>query len=257
MRTTATTLGGKRLYIVALHDVTRQKEAEQDLDLTMAVAAHELASPLAEIKLLVHLLRDDQALATERRQRAQIIDRIGDRITHAEALVSKLRTASKIEAHTAQTTPEPVPVLEAVLERLSELADRTQQVYVWCDPELVALVDRIAFVEMLTNYLENAFAYGEPPIEVRVTRHAGTIDVRVCDHGPGVRESFVPHLFERFRRDPHVEKTTDGSGLGLWIVRSLAEGNGGNAWYEHNSDEGSCFCLRLPAEHGGPSARPL
>lgn len=249
MRTTATTLEGERLYVVALHDAIRRKEAEQDLDVAMAVAAHELASPLAGIKMLVHLMRDDRAAATEE-QRTQIIDRIADRLDHAEALVSKLRTASRIDAHTTKTTREPVPVLDVLLERLSEVSDRAQQVYLWCDPELVGLVDRTAFVEMFTNYLENAFAYGEPPFEIRVAEQAGSIVVRVCDHGPGVPESFIPHLFERFRRDPQAEKTTEGSGLGLWIVRSLAQANGGDAWYEPHSDEGACFCLRLQAAHG-------
>jgi signal transduction histidine kinase len=251
MRVTATTWEGERLHVVALRDVTLRTQAERELEaalerqnIVVAMAAHEFHNPLATINVLVNVLRDRVA-GLEEEQKAEIIDRIADRTAHLQGLVRKLLTASRIDAKGARATSERVPVLELILERLGELDERSEGVSLSCSPELVAIVDRDEFAEMFVNYLENAFAYGALPIEVSVSGRGGRIEVRVCDRGPGVPEAFVPHVFERFSRAPLVKRDTEGTGLGLWITRSLAVANGGDAWYEPREAGGACFCLRL------------
>lgn len=251
MRVTATTLQGERIYVAALRDVTRRKQAEQDLEVALerqttvvAVAAHELRTPVAAIKLLVHLLRERRATLSEE-QTVELIDEIAAGIDRLQALMHKLLTASRIDAEDTRASPEPVRVLEALLERLADFEEKAQDVSLSCSPDLVAVVDRYELSEMLTNYLENAFTYGRPPVEVRATEQSGWVEIRVYDRGPGVPDSFVPHLFERFSREQRARRQMEGTGLGLWIVRSLARATGGEAWYEPNDDEGACFCLRL------------
>lgn len=253
MRVTLTTWQGERIYVAALRDVTHRKEAEHDLEIALerqttvvAVAAHELRTPVAEIKLLVHLLRDRLSTLSEARI-IEIVDQIADRMDGLQALMHKLLAASRLDAEASRTTSEPVAVLELILERLAEFGEKAQGVELSCTPDLVAFVERQELSEMLTNYLENAFVYGSPPCEVRAVEQSGWVELRVCDHGPGVSEEFVPHLFQRFSREPTVGREVEGTGLGLWIVRSLAHANGGSAWYEPNDDGGSCFCLRLRA----------
>ncbi|GLW07775.1 hypothetical protein Misp01_29050 [Microtetraspora sp. NBRC 13810] len=251
MRVTVTTLDDDPLYVAALRDITRRSHTEGELaaaldrqNVAVAIAAHELHNPLAAISVLVDLLRDHLvALAEE--QKADIVDRIADRTARLQGLVRKLLTASTIDAKGASAHLERVTVLEVILERLGELDRRPDEVRLSCGAELVALVDRGEFAAMLGNYLENALAYGRPPIEVSVRGREDWIDVRVRDHGAGVPQAFVPRLFDRFSREPHVERETEGTGLGLWIVRRLAQGNGGDAWYEAGEDGGACFCLRL------------
>lgn len=254
MRITATTLEGERLYVATFRDVTRQRHDEREMEaalerqnVAVAIAAHELHNPLATISVLVDVLRD-RLVALAEEQRAEIVDRIADRTARLQGLVRKLLAASTIDAKGASASLESVPVLEFILERLGELDGRSQEVHLSCSPELVAMVDRKEFSAMLENYLENAFAYGRPPIEVSAFGRPGWVQVRVCDRGSGVPEDFVPRLFERFSREPGVEQRTEGTGLGLWIVRSLAQGNGGDAWYEPGKDGGACFCLRLRRE---------
>ena len=72
------------------------------------------------------------------------------------------------------------------------------------------------------------------------------MEVRVCDHGEGVPEEFVPRLFGKFARADNASRRAKGTGLGLSIVRGLALVNGGDAWYEPNDPCGSCFAVRLP-----------
>jgi signal transduction histidine kinase len=255
MHVTATTLDGDPVHIAVLRDVTRRRRAERELEsalerqnIVVGVAAHELRSPLFAISLLVDVLRDRRGVLTEE-QRLDLVNRIAERTGHLRTLVGKLLVASMIDAEGLRPAaePVPVPVLEFILERLGDLDELSPHVNVFCRPGVVALVDRGEFAEMLTNYLENAFAYGRPPVEVRAVQEGDSVRISVCDRGPGVPEAFVPRLFERFSREPSSEHRVEGTGLGLWIVRHLAEANRGTAWYEPNQAGGSCFGLRLPA----------
>lgn len=251
MRVTATTWQGERIHVAALRDVTRRKEAEHDLESALerqttivAVAAHELRTPVAEIKLLVHLLRDHLS-GNGDQHGVEMVNQVINRVEGLQALMRKLLTASRIDAEESRSYPKPVAVLALVLERIADCGHKAQDVQVSCSPDLVAFVDRQDFYEMLTIYLENAFLHGRPPIEVRATEWSGRAELRVRDSGPGVPAEFVPHLFERYSREPNAGREVEGTGLGLWIVRSLAEANGGSAWYEPDEGGGACFCLHL------------
>ncbi|MEV4733006.1 PAS domain-containing sensor histidine kinase [Saccharopolyspora sp. NPDC049426] len=251
MRVTATTWQGERVHVAALRDVTRRKEVEHDLESALerqttivAVAAHELRTPVAEIKLLVHLLRDHLSASSDQRG-VEMVNQVINRVESLQALMRKLLTASRIDAEESRSFPKPVAVLALILERLADCGDKAQDVKVTCGPDIVAFVDRQDFSEMLIIYLENAFIHGSPPIEVRATEQPGRVEIRVRDSGPGVPAEFVPHLFERFSREPNAAREVEGTGLGLWIVRNLAEANGGSAWYEPDDGGGGSFCLRL------------
>jgi len=252
MRATTTTLEGQRLHIAALRDVTYRKKAELALqaalehqNIIVAIAAHELHNPLAAISVLAHVLRDQHDTMTSA-QRARIIGQIADRTTRLQLLVRKLLTASSIDAAGIRPLPGRVPVLEVIVEQLADIGTKPGEIQVSCSPGLTAIADRAEFSMMLANYLDNALAYGTPPIEIRAAEREGYAEIRVADHGPGVPAPFMPHLFERFTRAPETEHKAEGTGLGLWIVRTFARANAGDAWYEPSGTGGSCFCLRLP-----------
>jgi signal transduction histidine kinase len=246
---TTTAWGNELLSIAAMRDVTHRRHAVRTLEaaleernVVIAVTAHELNDPLYAISLSLRSLRTAQ---TDEERRV-LIDRIAERTEHLQALVRKLRTATKVEQRTSQVMPEPVNVLEFVLERLGAFDRRYQDVELACDPDISVLVDRHDFSEMLANYLENAISYGEPPIEIELETEDGASVICVRDHGPGVPEAYEERLFERFVRGPEAREHADGTGLGLWIVRCLAQANGGDAWYERCRHDRPGFCLRLP-----------
>ncbi|NAS23856.1 PAS domain S-box protein [Herbidospora sp. NEAU-GS84] len=251
MRATTATLVGEPLHVAALRDVTIRHEAEQEMEaelernsMVIAVVAHEVRNPLTGIGMLVDMLREPEETFTDQ-ERTDVLDQIADRTSRLQSLVKKLLTVAKIDAQAVRAMVEPVPVLELILERLAEFADRPN-VNVTCDPHVRVLADRSELSEILINYLENAFRYGAPPFEIHVAGRDGAVEIRVCDHGPGVPEAFRPRLFERFSRESRSRRESKGSGLGLWIVRSLAQANGGEAYFEPGDQGGSCFCVRLP-----------
>jgi signal transduction histidine kinase len=100
--------------------------------------------------------------------------------------------------------------------------------------------------QILVNLVINAQKYGEAPYVVEAEMRDAELQLRVCDAGPGVAPAFVPSLFESFTRSPEsTELEVEGAGLGLAIVRWLAEESGGRAWYEPNEPTGACFCVTL------------
>lgn len=257
MRAATTMVRGEPLHIVSLRDVTRRKQAERDLEaalerqnVVVAVAAHQLHNPLAAIAMLAHVLRDQQA-SMRPADRARIIDHIIERTGSLQALVRKLLTASRIDAAAEHPAAIRVLVLDAILERLAVLGDRSEDVRVSCAPDLAVTADPDELAMMLANYLDNAMSYGAPPIEIEAAERDGWAEIRVTDHGPGVPAGFIPRLFERYTRGPASRQMAEGTGLGLWIVASFAAANGGHAWYEPGADAGACFCVRLPLASAG------
>jgi len=263
LRVTTTMLEGERLVIAALRDVTRRKQTVRDLETVLehqnavvAIAAHQLHGPLAAISVLAHVLQDQQD-TMEREQRAQIAARIAELTSRLQMLVRNFLTAARIDASGVRAVPERVSVLEIIVEQLAEVAAKPGDIHVSCPPNLAVIADRAEVAVMLANYLGNALVYAAPPIEVQATERGGWAEIRVVDHGPGVPESFAPLLFERFTRAPGTDSRAEGAGLGLWIVRTFARANGGNAWYERDESSGSRFCLRLPLAQKPPARSPL
>jgi signal transduction histidine kinase len=252
VRTAALPPGSEQLLVVALRDVTQRVQSERELssalerqNFALAVAAHELHSPLAAISVLTHVLADPQA-AVSPAERADIADRVVRLTSRLQLLVARLLMSARIEADDVRPEPEAVLVADVIAEQLAALAHQPADIEVIAGPSVAAAADRAELSMMLANYLDNALTHASPPIAVDVAERDGWVEIRVTDRGPGVPESFVPDLFERFTRAPATEHSAEGTGLGLWIVRSFAQANGGDAWYEPADEGGSAFFLRLP-----------
>jgi signal transduction histidine kinase len=107
---------------------------------------------------------------------------------------------------------------------------------IWVDPE--------RFEQIVVNLVANALRYGQPPVTVRTAADGPVARVEVQDHGAGVPEEVRARLFTRFGVGG-----PDGTGLGLWIVRQLAEAHGGAASY-HPAGPGARFVVTFAAGPG-------
>ena len=203
----------------------------------LANASHELRSPLARMKMAVSMLEDAPPAQRERLKRE-----IDTNVAELDVLVEEVLLASRLDAAPTSERNERVELLGMVAEeaaRVDAAVDGT--------PTTVVGEDRL-IRRALRNLLENARRYGGREVEVTVGSQAGRgAEVRVCDRGPGVPEAMRERIFESFFRLPGHAEQAGGVGLGLSLVKQIAERHGGSVRCEGREGGGSCFVLALPA----------
>jgi len=213
----------------------------------VAVASHDLRSPLVTIAGFTKILTDNWATLSDEARRKQL-GAIGRGVERLSTLTNDLLTSAKVEAEAEQARPEHIRLATALASYLEADREKLGTVAVTCAPELVAVVDPAHLTRILDNYVGNAFKYGEPPVGIEAERVGDFVELRVRDHGPGVPPEFVSRLFTKFARaETQATRATQGTGLGLSIVRALAEANHGDARYQQDETKGGCFVVRLPA----------
>ncbi|MDP2005194.1 MAG: HAMP domain-containing sensor histidine kinase [Rubrivivax sp.] len=202
----------------------------------LANASHELRSPLARLKMAVSMIEDAPP-----EQRAALRREIHTDIAELDALVEEVLLASRLDASAPMERHEAVGLLGLAAEEGARVGAAVQgdDVQLQGDERLLRRAVR--------NLLENARRYGGGEIEVQVARRAGGgAELRVCDRGAGVPEAYRERIFEAFFRLPGHAERAGGVGLGLSLVRQIAERHGGRARCESREGGGSCFVLELP-----------
>lgn len=208
----------------------------------LANASHELRSPLTRLKMAVSMLED-----TPPEQRAGLRHEIDVNIQELDALVEEVLMASRLDAASTLDRRDPIDLLGLAAEEAARVQAAVQgdDVRLQGDERLVR--------RALRNLLENARRYGGGEVELTVQRQGDRVQAQVSDRGPGVPEAFRERIFEPFFRLPgHAEKA-GGVGLGLALVRQIAERHGGSVRCDARAGGGSTFTLTLPLSV--PSAR--
>ncbi|PPE68622.1 HAMP domain-containing histidine kinase [Caldimonas thermodepolymerans] len=202
----------------------------------LANASHELRSPLARLKMALSLLE-----TASPESRASLMQEIGNNIRELDALVEEVLLASRLDAAPRLDRHDPVHLLALAAEEGAYVDARVE------GTDAMVRGDERLLRRALRNLLENARRYGgSEPIEVSVTVEGQDAVVRVCDRGPGVPEDQRERIFEPFYRMPGHAEHAGGVGLGLSLVRQIAERHRGQARCERREGGGSCFSLRLP-----------
>lgn len=237
----------ERLAVINAELAQRNRElaeAVADRDRLVATLSHEMRAPLTLVIGLAQTLRSAWDELREE-DKLTFIAKVEQRGQQLASIIDDLIVLGRAERDGGGNGR--CEVASAIREAI-EATTVDGLVTVKCAPGLVARADPIHVGQILTNYLTNAVRYGSPPLMVEARAEGGWIDIRVKDEGPGVPAEFVGELFEPFTRSAGArEVAADGSGLGLAIVQELARTEGGEAWYEQNSPQGSCFGVRLRA----------
>lgn len=237
----------------------------------LANASHELRSPLARIRIAVELSGKRTLSADERIPIQQELQR---NVTELDELVEEVLTASRLDAADAATrVRDPVDLTGLVAEECARLD---------IEPDLERLEivgDARLLRRLIRNLLENARRYGGEPQDIAVTligrrdaaardgpardRAAGDrvkargrlsrpsgsgIALAVCDRGPGVPPEERERIFEPFYRARGASEESGGVGLGLSLVRQIAQHHGGQVRCFERTGGGSCFEVLLPAQ---------
>ena len=200
----------------------------------LASASHELRSPLARLRLSVELLREAEDGEVRDEHLAEAVRNIGE----LDRLIEDLLLVGRLEAR-AEPVREPVELLALAAEEGSRVDAEVG------GAEAIVAGDEALLRILLRNLLENADRHGAPPIRVDVTADGGRVLVTVTDAGSGVSEADRERIFEPFQRPAgEAEEDREGAGLGLSLVRRIAENHGGSARYEPG-DTGR-FVVDLP-----------
>ncbi|MFL5898085.1 MAG: ATP-binding protein, partial [Solirubrobacterales bacterium] len=227
------------------------READRRKDELLAMLAHELRNPLAAISNAVQL-----ALRTGPGDRwAWSHEVIGRQCAHLTGLIDDLLDVSRITRGKIQLRTEPLDagsVLHDALEVVRPLfEERRHQLDVSIGPGLRLEADPTRLEQILVNLLTNAAKYTEPGGRIRVdaARSGDEVVIAVEDNGIGIDTAMLSHVFEPFAQvDSSIDRSRGGLGIGLTLVRTLAEMHGGKAEVDSPGPGlGSRFSVRLPA----------
>lgn len=214
----------------------------------LANASHELRSPLARIRMGLELMGhpgSSTSANTPTDFKAEILRNLAE----LDQLIDEILLASRLDAQEVDLgTVESIDLSGLAAEEcarvdaLLDTGDNSQTVEVQGIPKLLRRAVR--------NLLENARRYSSGEVEVLVRREGPRAVVRVSDHGPGVPPAQRGRIFEPFYRLPGASERDGGVGLGLALVRSIAERHSGTVVCEARPDgaPGACFVLNLPLQ---------
>jgi two-component system OmpR family sensor kinase len=230
-----------------------RRQAVEARDRFLAVAAHELRTPLATLALLLdHLIVPPDSTTTQggvvvQKRQLAMLKRQVDRLT---ALVVQMLDVSRITGGGLQLNLGPVDLREVVREVLDRFALEIQRRRVTLkvnapDPA-PGIWDAARIDQVIENLISNALQYGAGrPIEVSVRVEASQAVVVVRDHGIGIPEDKQSKIFGPFA--PVLADTHHaGLGLGLWIARQIVQANGGRITVDSRPEQGSTFTVELP-----------
>jgi PAS domain S-box-containing protein len=254
---------GRKLIMVLTRDVTeRQKAAEAELlqereimqRQLVATVSHELRTPIAAIKASAETLMLGEAANAKTRPRfLKIIENQADRLG---GLVEGLLLVAELESGHCRPVPSAIPLapfLKDILPGIKMLAKKkTVSISTLLEPGLVLRADRSHLTGIFQNLLDNAIKYNKKrgSIEIKARRNAdGDAEVTVRDTGIGIPPADLPLIFQQFHRAPSVrELCIKGTGLGLYIIKTMVDSNGGRIWAANAEDEGTVFHFTLPLE---------
>ncbi len=242
--------------VLLLHDVTTLRRVERVRRDFIANISHELRTPLASIKLLAETL--SSGVVADLPTTTDFAQQIEREVDHLAQLVDELLDLSMIESGETQLRLEDLDVgalIEDIARRIAPVAERrgigVRQIAASNAVQVAADRERIG--QALLNLAHNAMKYSTVGGEIRLgfSAQANAVRFFVADDGIGVPEAHQARLFERFykvdrSRVREDDEATGSAGLGLAIVRHIAEAHGGSVGLESREGIGSTFWIELP-----------
>jgi len=241
--------------VFAFHDISREKEIDRMKSEFIAVASHELRTPMTSIKGSVDLVLCGFAgeITQDTQELLEIARKSCDRLVR---LVNDILDLAKIEAGQIKLKLAQMDVAEAAersISSLKALADQSEILLELQRPEALPLVeaDKDRIEQVVTNLLSNAIKFSPPKGTVRLRLSAvdAWVECTVSDEGCGIGPEDLPRIFGKFQQVGE-SRQKGGTGLGLAIAQALVHEHKGKIWVESELNKGTQFTFRLPAIAG-------
>lgn len=236
--------------------IDRLESIDGSRDEFVSNVSHELKTPMTSMKVLA-----DSLLATENapiEMYKDFMQDIAEEIDRENEIIGDLLNLVRTDGERAVLNIETVDVnelMEVVLKRLKPIAlkNNIEIIFESMRP-VTASIDRVKFIIVLTNIIENAIKYNHPEGWVKITLNADHkfFYVDVSDSGIGIPEECKDQVFERFYRvDKARSRETGGTGLGLAITKNIVLLHKGTIKFYSKENEGTTFNIRIPLNYGG------
>ncbi len=242
-----------RGFLVTLHNLSKEKQLEEMKVDFVSMAAHELRTPLTAIRGYASLLQMHYSTKLEDSAKVLLI-RLIVSTTNLANLIDNLLIVSRIERNSMTLDIKPIDlsiIIKDIFESFKQQAQTRRQQYALNIPVHLPLVmaDPFRIGQVFINLISNAINYTpeEGAISITVTNKNNLLEVTIKDNGEGIPEEAIPRLFTKFFRvSGSLEQGSKGTGLGLYITRSIVEMHKGKIWAESTLGKGSTFTFTLP-----------
>lgn len=218
-----------RTFNLAAARIEELVTAQQNL---LANASHELRSPLARLRMAIEMFDADP----DERMKREIVRNLAE----LDELVDEILISSRLQANRPESFDDLVDLVAIAAEEGAHV-DATVS-----GPSAPFRANARLIRRLIRNLLANAARHGRPPIEVTVEESTEALTLTVADHGDGIPESQRERIFEPFYRPPGHAESAGGWGIGLALVRQIAELHGGSVVCKEADGGGAAFVVRVP-----------
>jgi two-component system, OmpR family, sensor histidine kinase VicK len=241
-------LWNERIQQEKLKEYEKLKEADNMKTEFINVAAHELRSPIQPVLGFSELLLNKEGNIEQYRDLLNVINRNAKRL---QQLTENILDVTKIESHTLELHKEKVNINENIRKVINDVNcqihshDKLKIVFLEPENSVYVEADKIRLYQTIANLLTNAIKFtkeGIISVSTGVKDNDNELTISVKDSGEGIHPDIMPRLFTKF-----ATRSNMGTGLGLFISKSIIEAHGGKIWAENNADsKGATFSLSLP-----------
>lgn len=225
----------------------------------ISIASHQLRTPLTAIKGYTSMMLEGSYGVIPEKQKG-IIEKVFQSAQRLIFIVNDLLDISRIEQGRFSIAPEPIKVANVLKDVVDELQQNAKNKNLSLElavaPEymdVTGFADFNKIRQVFLNVIDNSIKYTDKGyVRVSVEQRPNDVLVAVKDSGIGISEASMKNLFQKFSRAKGVTKLhTDGSGLGLFIVKKIMEAHGGDVWAESEGEgKGSQFYISIPLQKG-------